>query len=124
VVISPCPPDENHPVLYLPLVFGEQNDYLNLRGEFDVDGKLSMDIKIPLSVDVIVGYNKSIKRYVGTVGSDNPYIQFTDIRTIQLDLKKPRRFGLSAIGGYGFAWGDLRPKPIIGLAVTYDIFQF
>jgi hypothetical protein len=124
VVISPCPPDEDHPVLYLPLVFGEQNDYLHLRGEFDEQGKLSMDIKIPLSVDVFTGYDKTIKKYKTTVGTDNPYVQFNDIRSVQLDLRKPRRFGVGVIGGYGLGLGTPKLTPIIGVGLSYSLIQF
>ena len=124
VVISPCPPDENHPVLYLPMIFGEQNDFLDLKGEFDVDGKLSMKIKMPLSVDVYTGWDKSQKVYKTVVSTDNPYVTTMGIQSVQLDLQKPRRWGIGAVGGYGFAWGNSKLQPFIGLELSWNVIQF
>jgi hypothetical protein len=124
IVITPCPPDENHPVLYLPLIFREQNDYLNLKGEFDENGKLSMEIKIPLNVDVITGYDRKAKVYKTVVGSDNPYLGVIAIQSVKLDLRKPRRWGVGPFAGYGMGWGTTKLVPVFGVGLSYSIIQF
>ena len=115
--------DDEHPVLYLPLVFREQNEYLNLRGEFAVDGNLSMDISLPLQMDIFTGWDKSTKQYKCVATHSNPYLQSVDIRSIKIGLQKPRRVGLGIIGGYGMAWGT-KFAPIIGIGVSYNLIQF
>ena len=120
----PCPPDENHPVLYLPLVFHETNQYLNLQGNFDENGKLSMDIKLPLSLDVWTGFDKRTKKYKAVLTYENPYVQTIDIRNVKMEWSKASRFGLAVIGGYGVSWGNYKPLPIIGIGIAYNVIRF
>jgi len=123
-VNPPCPPDENHPVLYLPLAFHETNEYLNLQGLFDENGKLSMDIKLPLSMDVWTGFDKKTKKYKAVLTYENPYVQTIDIRNVKMEWSKVSRFGIGVIGGYGVSWGNLKPQPIIGIGIAYNVIRF
>ena len=122
---NPCPPEEiDHPVLYLPLAFKEQNSYLDLKGEFNEDGKLSMDIKIPLSVDVWTGYDKKTKMYKAVLTYDNPYLKTIDINSVKMEWTKVSRFGVALIGGYGFGWGNKKPTPVLGVGIAYNLIRF
>jgi len=123
-VNPPCPPDENHPVLYLPLAFHETNEYLNLQGLFDENGKLSMDIKLPLAMDVWTGFDRKTKKYKAVLTYENPYVQTIDIRNVKMEWTKVSRFGLGIIGGYGVSWGNYKPLPIIGIGIAYNVIRF
>jgi len=74
---DPCPPVDDNPVLYLPFIFGEQNEFLDIKGEFDETGTLSMDIKIPLSLKILVTKHKG--EYKVEVAHDNPHVIITGI---------------------------------------------
>jgi len=74
---DPCPPVDNNPVLYLPFIFGEQNEFLDIKGEFDETGTLSMDIKIPLSLKILVTKHRG--EYEVKVAHDNPHVIITGI---------------------------------------------
>lgn len=125
IIISPCPPEEDeHPVLYLPLTFQEKNKFLNLRGEFNEQGKLSMEIKLPVNVDMWVGWDKETRRLKGVATIDNPYVHVQNITTIKTDLRKPTKWGIGVIGGYGVSWGNYKPLPIIGIGISYSLIKF
>ena len=122
---TPCPPDENHPVLYLPLTFGEDNDYIHMKGVFEEDGKLSMDIQVPISLDMFVGYDKTTKMIKSVVSTDNPYVKLDDIFTLKTDLTRPQKWGIGVIGGYGVVVGNpVRTAPFIGIGLSRNIIKF
>lgn len=124
VVTKPCPPEgDDHPVLYLPLLFKEENEYLKLYGEFDEDGNLSLDIKMPLEIDVITGYDRTAKAYKTVVTYDQPYLSTIDIRSVKLDFQRPKRMGLSLIAGVGFN-RQAQLQSVVGLGISYDLIQF
>lgn len=124
-VVIPCPPDElYHPVLYLPLAWRDTTEFYDVSGLFDEDGKLSVAIKIPLSMDVWTGYDKKTKKIKAVLTYDNPYLKTIDIKSVVMDVGKPRHFGIGVIGGYGFGWGSYKPVPIIGVGLSYNIIQF
>jgi hypothetical protein len=75
---DPCPPVDDNPVLYLPFIFGEQNEFLDIKGEFNETGALSMDIKVPLSIKILVTKHKG--EYEVEVAHDNPYVIITGIQ--------------------------------------------
>ena len=122
---TPCPPDEDHPVLYLPLTFGEDNNHLHLKGVFDEDGKLSMEIQVPISLDMFVGYDKTTKTIKSVVSTDNPYVKLDDIFTLRTDLTRPQKWGIGIIGGYGIAVGNpVRVAPFIGVGLSRSFIRF
>ena len=120
---TPCPPDENYPVLYLPLAFHETNKYLNLQGNFDEDGKLSMDISLPLVIDIFTGWDRTTKKYKTVITYDQPYLKIIDIKSVQLDLQKHRRWGIGIVGGYGVG-KDFKLTPYFGVGLTRLLVSF
>jgi len=57
--------------------------YYKISGEFDKDASLSLDIEVPVSLDVWSGYKKGSKIPFAVVTSDNPHLIITDIRSIK-----------------------------------------
>jgi len=123
IIISPCPPDEEHPVLYLPLTFQEKNKFLDLKGEFDENANLSIEIKLPVNVDMWVGWDKSTKRLKGIATIDNPYVHVQNITTIKTDLRKPSRWGVGIVGGYGVG-KEFKITPFIGIGLSRSFVRF
>jgi hypothetical protein len=117
--------EDYHPVLYLPLVFGEQNDYLHLRGEFDEEGVLSMDLTVPISLSVYVAQDKRTKAIKSVVTTDNPYVNLTYISSLKTDIPKPSRLGFGIIGGVGIPLGkEIQPKAFVGIGMSYSLVTF
>jgi len=124
IIISPCPPEEDgHPVLYLPLTFQEKNKFLWLMGEFDEQAKLSMEIKLPVNISMWVGWDKSTKRLKGIATIDNPYVHVQNITTIKTDLRKPSRWGVGIVGGYGVG-KEFKITPFIGIGLSRSFVRF
>ena len=71
------------PYVKLPFSFKEKNKFLDLYGEFDRDAKLSMNMTLPLSLDVTVGITKG-KRPTVVVLSDNPYFKVEKINSFRI----------------------------------------
>lgn len=127
IIISPCPPEEDeHPVLYLPLTFQEKNKFLDLRGEFDENAKLSMEIKLPINIDMWVGWDKSTKRLKGIATIDNPYVHVQNITTIKTDLRRPSKWGVGIVIGYGVGYvnKELKVTPFVGGGLSRSFARF
>jgi len=126
IIISPCPPDEEHPVLYLPLTFQEKNKFLDLRGEFDEQAKLSIEIKLPVNVSMWVGWDKSTKRLKGIATIDNPYVHVQNITTIKTDLRKSTKWGIGIVGGYGLGYvnKEFKITPFVGIGLSRSFVKF
>lgn len=125
-VNPPCPPDDNNPVLYLPLTFQEKSKYLDLTGTFDEQAKLSLSIKLPITMDVYTFFDRKEKQYKATLTYENPYIQTIDIRSVRMEWQKASRWGIGIMVGYGFGYVDkqIRPTPFIGVGLTRTFVRF
>ena len=58
------------------------------------------------------------------IKSDNPYVNFNELTGFSVQKSKPKKFGLSLYGGYGFDFVSRKFVPSAGVAVTWDIIQF
>jgi hypothetical protein len=90
IIVLPCDSiAKPKPAIELPFTFSQQDKYLNLRGGFDIKGKMNIDIKMPLAVDVWTGYDNKRKLYKAVLTYDNPYLETIDITSVKIDIPKP-----------------------------------
>jgi hypothetical protein len=109
----------------LPFGFSERNKWYQFDGAFDNDGVLNFALTVPLAVDVVTGYDKTAKEYKAIVKTDNPYVQFNGVRSLKLDLQKPKKYGIGVQVGYGIPLNNpLELRPYIGLGIQYSIIRF
>lgn len=85
--------------------------------------------------NTISGFNLKINnRYAVIVGSDkgkafvdvinyNPYSSVQSLRTYQVSLPQPKKFGLGIQSGIGFG-NELKPTPYIGIGLSYNLINF
>ena len=90
IIVTPCDSTEKpRPAIELPFTFSQQDKYLNLKGGFDVKGKMNIDLKVPLAVDVWSGVDRKTKQYKAVLTYDNPYLMDIDITSVKIDIPKP-----------------------------------
>jgi hypothetical protein len=124
VIVQPC--DSSGNALSLPIGYTEHNEFFEIDLELDMDAKLSMNLNLPVNIDVITGWDKKEKRYKAVVTTDNPYLEIKDIRSVKVDLKKPSKWGIGAIGGWGvnLTGQPAAGYPFIGFGVYYSLIRF
>lgn len=121
--VPPCDTEEYLPSIYLPFRFVEKNRYVDMVGEFDENGTMSMDLTVPAGIDVYISKDKN--GYKTTVTTDNPYLRINDMISIKTDTPDaPSRWGIGAMGGVGMPIFKLKPSLFIGVGVTYDLLRF
>ena len=120
IVIHDTVTGEDHNVLYLPVGFQEKTKHYELYGEFDTNANLSLDLTVPVDLDIFTGYDRKLKSYKAVVTSDNPYFKVSEIKSIKVEAKKPSRITFGAQAGYGIILGKpLSTAPYVGLGVSY-----
>lgn len=111
--------------ILLPFTFTKSDQWLNLRGTFDNQGKLDLSLKMDAKLDIYVGVQKKDNKPVCIVTSDNKYLGVISINSQKFDLPTVKRYGIGIIGGYGIGIGDpLRAMPFVGLGMSYNIIRF
>jgi hypothetical protein len=110
--------------MLLPFAFGKSDEWLDLKGRFDENGKLGIALKMNIAVDVISGYEKKTKTPTVNVLSDNPYLNTIAIRSYKTDTPKPKKFGLGVIGGYGIATKTGTFSPFVGVGASWTPIRF
>lgn len=124
VITVPCPEQDYLPALYLPFRFKEQNEYLNLVGEFDEDGILSMNLSVPVDMNIFVGKGME-GTYKAVVTTDNPYLRIANILSVKTDIPDPHsRWGIGVTGGLGVPLCSPSLRPFVGIGVIYSLIQF
>jgi hypothetical protein len=110
-------------VIELPFSFSKPDSkYYYLAGNFDTEGNMTLDsLNVPFGVDVWTGIDKQTKRYKAVVTTDNPYVTISEIKSVKMDLPKPKRFRIGAQAGYGIILGNpVRTAPYIGFGISYN----
>jgi hypothetical protein len=125
VISTPCPDEDYLPALYLPFRFKESNKYIDLTGEFDEEGIMSLDLSVLTNIDVLIGKDSKTGTYKAVVTTDNPYLKITDMLTVKTDFpEKPSRWGVGVIGGVGVPLGNPSAKVFVGVGITYSLLRF
>lgn len=96
-----------------------QNQY-TISGTSDQHGITIDSLTIPNTLSFVVGKEKS--KFTFSAINSNPLIKTTSLDAYTLDIPQ-RRFGFSVFAGYGLS-SNFQLTPILGVGVTYDLFQF
>lgn len=107
--------------ILLPFTFAKKDQWLDLKGMFDDNGKLGIDLKMDMDVDVITGVAKTKERNVNVL-TDSPYIGVINVKSYKTDVQKPKRMGIGAVVGYGVCRNGL--SPYIGIGLSYNVIRF
>lgn len=96
-----------------------QNQY-TISGTADQHGITIDSLLIPNTLSFVVGKEKG--KFTFSAINSNPLIKTTSLDAYTLDIPQ-RRFGISVFAGYGLS-SNFQFTPILGVGVTYDLFQF
>jgi hypothetical protein len=109
----------------LPFDFEKKDKFLDLKGNFNDKGKLSVALKMDASLDIWTGISSETKLPIARVTTNNPYLGVLSINSIKLDTQKPKKIGIGFNVGYGIGIAN-PPKftPYIGIGISYNIFRF
>lgn len=109
--------------ILLPFSFYKQDKWLDLKGNFDNNGKLGIALKLDsIDVDVISSIDKKSKKNTINILTDCPYVQTIGVRSYKTDVIKPKRYGLGLQAGYGITNSGL--SPYVGVGISYNLILF
>jgi len=111
--------------ILLPFEFTKKDQFLNLMGSFDGNGKLDLSIKMDVGVDLYLGTDKTTKKPTASLVSNNTYLNTLSINSIKMDTPKDKRYGIGLQGGYGVMFGSpLRSGFYLGAGFSYSIIRW
>jgi hypothetical protein len=109
--------------ILLPFEFKKTDEWTDIRGAFNNEGKLDMSVRMSVKIDVLTGIDKN-KTPFALLKTDNPYIKPLILSSYKTDTQKPRRIGIGGQLGYGFILGDpVKTAPYIGVGISYNIIN-
>jgi hypothetical protein len=111
-------------VLYLPFSFEKKDEWMNIAGNIDRKGLLSISARLMADIKLITGTDKKTGVVTATVLANNPYLTINSINSVKLDKQKPKKYGIGVFGGYGMSLNPLKMSPVIGVGVTYSLLSF
>lgn len=112
--------------ILLPFSFEKKDKWLDLKGQFDPQGKLDVSLEMDLSVDVITGIDKD-KKPTCVLKTDNPYLQMINIASYKTDSQKPKRYGIGLQVGWGLGITENKSvvaTPYVGFGIGYNFIRF
>lgn len=80
-----------------------------------------LSLKSRDSLTIVIGIDK--KKPFAEITSYSPYTEVKKLRTYQVSLPPPKKFGIGIQAGYGFSEG-LKPRPYVGIGVSYNFIRF
>lgn len=95
------------------------NKWITYRATADKDS-FRTSIKIKNDFSVIVGTDKG-KPFVDLI-TQNPYSETKQLRTYQVSIPKPKKFGVGPNVSYGVGVG-FKPQVFIGIGIQYNILR-
>jgi hypothetical protein len=111
--------------ILLPFSFEKKDEWLNLAGNFNNQGKLDISLKLDVPLDIWTGVDKLTKLPIAKVSTKCPYLGILSINSIKMDTKKPTRYGIGVFMGYGLnLTGTIKASPLIGVGIQYSIIRF
>jgi hypothetical protein len=111
--------------ILLPFSFTKKDEYLQLNGTFNSQGKLDISLKIDVPLDIWTGISKETKKPICIATSKNEYINVLSISSLKLDTQKPKRYGIGIMAGYGINLsGTVKANPVLGVGISYNVIRF
>jgi hypothetical protein len=111
--------------ILLPFSFEKKDKWIDLKGDFNSQGKLDCSLKLQIDGDLLIGVDKITKKNTATFINDCPYLDVLSINSIKMDVAKPKKYGIGIIGGYGMNLiGTIKTYPFLGIGLSYIIIRF
>lgn len=107
--------------ILLPFTFTKQDQWLDLKGRFNEEGKLGIDLKMDMDIDVVTGIAKTGERTVNIL-TDNPYVGVIGVRSYKTDTFVPKRWGIGPSIGYAVCRNGM--SPFVGISLNYNLIEF
>lgn len=111
-----------HNAILLPFTFEKRDRWFDLKGRFDDNGKLGIDVSMSLDVNAVSGIDKTTKRPVLNLYTDNPYLKTIGIASYKTDTPKPKKYGIGISVGYAICGSGL--SPFAGVGLNYNLIRF
>ncbi len=110
--------------------FDLSDEWINLVGQSD-SNNTHVDLKIKNQYSIIVGYDKvkekghwfKVRKPFTIVKNFNPYTETNELKTYQVSVPKPKKFGVGFSSGIGLNY-MLQPYIYIGVGVNFNLFRF
>ena len=112
-----------HNAILLPFNFSKKDNYLDLSGNFNSQGKLDISLKMDVPIDLWMTVQKKSKEPTVLLTSKNSYIKALSISSLKFDSPKPKKYNISLVVGYGLT-KNLETSPFIGVALGRSIIRF
>jgi len=109
--------------IILPFEFEKRDQWLDLKGSFDKNGKLDIKQGLDFSADLIAGIDKDTKKNTAILKTDCPYIKTVTFKSIKFDTPKNKKYNVSLFVGYGLT-KKLEASPVIAVGVGKTLFKF
>lgn len=112
--------------IILPFDFSRREEFFNLKGHFDGEGKMFIDtLQIMSKIKVLTGIQKKTFAPIVTIESDNPHLKFSDVQSVKMDSFKPKKYGIGIQFGYGISLsGTIKCAPYVGVGLSYNFIRF
>jgi len=112
--------------ILLPFSFTRKDEWLQLDGTFNSQGKLDISLKMDVSVDVFTGVEKKTKEPICILSTANPYIKTIGLASYKTDPPKKKKYGIGLQVGYGInlIGDEIKPTPYIGVGVSCNFIRF
>jgi hypothetical protein len=103
-----------------------REEFFNLKGHFDGEGKMFIDtLQIMSKIKVLTGIQKKTFAPIVTIESNNPHLTFTDVKSVKMDSFKPKKYGIGIQFGYGISLsGTIKCAPYVGVGLSYNFIRF
>jgi hypothetical protein len=107
--------------ILLPFTFEKTDKWLSLKGRFNEEGKLGIDLSMGIEVNAVSGIDKN-KKPILNLYTDNPYLRTISIASYKTDVPKPKKYGMGVSAGYAICRSGL--SPFVGVGLSYSIISF
>jgi hypothetical protein len=110
--------------ILLPFGFEKHDEFLTLKGNFDKDGILDIDLKLPLPVSVYID-SKTPNSPKCIVTTPNPYIGLVNVTSYAMSPQRKKLYGIGLQVGYGLILKkEPQLAPYVGIGVSRNIIRF
>jgi hypothetical protein len=115
----------SHNAILLPFSFNKTDQWLNLQGKFNNQGKLDISLKMDVPVDLWTGIEKKSKKPICVITTKSPYVNTLSIKSQKFDLPKINKWSIGFSVGYGIVFlTEIKTAPFAGITLTRSIVRF
>jgi opacity protein-like surface antigen len=113
---------DNINCIKLPFVFNDSNTFYSIKGGFNEQGIMKLNLFVPIDLSVWTGIDKKTKKATAIVTSTNPFIAINKIKSVEIDAPKPQKWSLGLQGGYGITNNGF--SPYVGIGISRSVLRF